>query len=334
MCGRVFQTHNLQRLIQIARTSNVRNGGAYNPSFNAAPTSYLPAVRQSASAAGCERHSEEQIAQERDDLELAFLRWGHDAGFAFVINARVEELQEKRMFKSLLNSRRCAVIVEGYYEWNARKEPYSFRPKELKDHFYIAALSMSDESVVLLTRPAVKSLEFVHDRMPVLLEGEELDLWLGQGQNSFGEIIDKRVLKQENKVWGNVGWERLGPAVNDVKNKSPKCLMNYAEYMKELDQKGIKRFFKAKEPGSTLKEGNEPRIETKDSKVTGKEKQANDDQGKEKHSVKTFKTPLKRKETEKEKLEGRKQAKTLTKTKANVYEDADVVNALKAFIKN
>ena len=96
MCGRIFQTHNLQRLIQIARTSIVRNPNLHNPSFNVAPTNYIPAVRQRNCPQSHPSNEEEHMDQERNDLELDFLKWGYDAGFAFVINARIEELQEKK----------------------------------------------------------------------------------------------------------------------------------------------------------------------------------------------------------------------------------------------
>ena len=93
------------------------------------------------------------------------------------MNVRVEELQDKKVFKNHINSHRCAVIVSGYYEWNPKKEPHSFKHQD-KDHLYIAGLFFKDDTVILLTRPSIKALEGVHHRMPVLLDGEELDIWL------------------------------------------------------------------------------------------------------------------------------------------------------------
>jgi putative SOS response-associated peptidase YedK len=45
MCGRIFQTLSLQRLIAIARATNVNNAEGYNSSYNICPTSYIPAIR-------------------------------------------------------------------------------------------------------------------------------------------------------------------------------------------------------------------------------------------------------------------------------------------------
>jgi len=46
------------------------------------------------------------------------MKWGYQTKFSLIINARVEEIHEKYSFKPLLNTKRCVVIAEGYYEWN------------------------------------------------------------------------------------------------------------------------------------------------------------------------------------------------------------------------
>lgn len=274
MCGRIFQTHNLQRLIQISRTSNLRNSNLHNPNFNIGPTSYIPAVRQRTLPKNNFHYSEnlqkeEQILNEKEDLELDFLKWGYDAGFTFVINARIEELHEKKTFKNILNTNRCAVIVEGYYEWNEKKEPFSFKPKiGTSDYFYLAGLFFNNDTVILLTRPSTKELEGVHHRMPVLLEGKELDMWLDFKKYPFSLIIDKEILNEKNEIWNKVEFFRVGPFVNNVKNKTDKCLMSYDDYLKELDSKGIKQFFKPKAQTAST-------IETKD-KSKEKEKEVRD----------------------------------------------------------
>jgi putative SOS response-associated peptidase YedK len=63
---------------------------------------------------------------------------------------------------------RCVVVMEGYFEWKEKSEPYMFKPKN-SDHFLVAALYSNDNEVILLTKDATKELEGVHDRMPVIL---------------------------------------------------------------------------------------------------------------------------------------------------------------------
>lgn len=332
MCGRIFQTHNLQRLIQISRASNTRNSNLHSPNFNTGPTNYIPAVRKHRNnIESIAKNSEEHIAQENEnkDWELDFLKWGYDASFSFVINARIEELQDKKMFKNILNSNRCAVIVEGYYEWNEKKEPFVFKPNEKIDHFFIAALYFKDDSIVLLTRPATKALESVHHRMPVLLEGKSLDLWLDCENNSFFSIIDKEILNENNQIWSNVNFYKAGPSVNNIKNKSEKCVMSYENHIKELDSKGIKQYFKPKE--ISKKSENNEKNKKEEEKTKSENKMEKIDLN-EKKSLKSL-TPIKRKDNtieKNQKLDG-KSSKTFSK---NIREDIDVNNALRNFINN
>lgn len=328
MCGRIFQTHNLQRLIQIARTSNQRNTNLHNPNFNTGPTSYIPAVRQRRNFEGSsKKEQEEEISNfDGEDKELDFLKWGYDAKFSFVINARIEELQDKKMFKNILNSNRCAVIVEGYFEWNEKKEPFAFKPKGC-DYFFIAALYFNDDSVILLTRESTKALQTVHHRMPVLLEGHSLELWLDPTK-SFVSIIDKEILNEKKEIWSNLDFYKVGPFVNNVKNKSEKCIMCYEDYIKELDSKGIKQYFKPK----ALDSNEKPKIE-KDQTEKKEDKNDSISQKPEKKEPARI-TPLKRKEEKNLMpiaIQGKKSMKSFSK---DIRNDITINSALKDFINS
>lgn len=45
------------------------------------------------------------------------------------------------------------MIMEGYYEWNEKKEPFSLRPKD-SDHFLVAALYTDANEIIILTKDA------------------------------------------------------------------------------------------------------------------------------------------------------------------------------------
>lgn len=45
MCGRIFQTLPLMRLLQIAKTKKCTMGEMYNTSYNVCPTNYIPVVK-------------------------------------------------------------------------------------------------------------------------------------------------------------------------------------------------------------------------------------------------------------------------------------------------
>ena len=103
-------------------------------------------------------------------------------------------MHEKHTFKPLLNTKRCVVMAEGYYEWNTKKEPFVFQRKD-KKQLLMAAMYTENNEVFVLTRDAFGEYEKVHHRMPVLLEEDEVDLWINT-KNSFHEIIDRKILNQ------------------------------------------------------------------------------------------------------------------------------------------
>ena len=45
MCGRIFQTLPLIRLLQIARSKKCTNGEMHTSSYNVCPTTYIPVVK-------------------------------------------------------------------------------------------------------------------------------------------------------------------------------------------------------------------------------------------------------------------------------------------------
>lgn len=41
-----------------------------------------------------------------------------------MINARIDDVENKIMFKDLLKNNRCVAIVEGFYEWDSNNNPF------------------------------------------------------------------------------------------------------------------------------------------------------------------------------------------------------------------
>lgn len=66
------------------------------------------------------------------------MKWGHKSHLNFIVNGRIEELLNKKTFLNFIQNR-CVLIMEGYYEWNQKKEPFCFKPIGA-DHFLVAAL--------------------------------------------------------------------------------------------------------------------------------------------------------------------------------------------------
>lgn len=119
-------------------------------------------------------------------------RWGlpHFKGSGVIINARAETAGEKRMFRESLRERRCAVPTSGFYEWShdreKRKYRFAVRPGE---PLYLAGLwqeSQDGRRFVILTEAANASISDVHDRMPVILRGEQVDEWIADSAAAAG----------------------------------------------------------------------------------------------------------------------------------------------------
>ena len=151
------------------------------PRYNVAPTQDVAAIRNA----------------EDGDRELTKLRWGLIPFWAKdpaignrMINARAETVAEKPAFRAAYRRRRCLVLADGFYEWHQEgtgKTPY-FISRANDEPFAFAALwenwhdKESDESIqstTLITAAANDFMASLHHRMPVILEPEFADRWLG-----------------------------------------------------------------------------------------------------------------------------------------------------------
>lgn len=150
--------------------------------YNIAPTQQAPVVRV-----------------EGGDLRADNFRWGLVPAWAKspkdmrapLINARSETVAEKPSFRSAFKKRRCVVPADGFYEWRQdkkTKQPYYIHLPEHRP-FVFAGLwehweSKSDidgpsiDSFVIITTDANKKIAPLHDRMPVILPDDKIDMWL------------------------------------------------------------------------------------------------------------------------------------------------------------
>ena len=110
------------------------------------------------------------------------LVWGFPKypGSGVIINARAETAEEKKTFRDSLYRRRCMIPSTGFYEWDADKRKYLFRlPGE--QTLYMAGIYREYEGIrryVILTTAANASMKGIHDRMPVILPRDKLQMWM------------------------------------------------------------------------------------------------------------------------------------------------------------
>ena len=127
--------------------------------------------------------------------------WSKDmSGAAMMINARSETAATKPAFRDPLTNRRCLIPADGFYEWQRTgkaKQPFCF---EVNDGELFAFAGLWDRwkdpsgqwvkscSILTTTPNAVTSA--VHDRMPVILDRADYDLWLDPGMTNVDAVSE------------------------------------------------------------------------------------------------------------------------------------------------
>lgn len=122
------------------------------------------------------------IKGQEHHLAAEQMRWGFP-GFEkgkLLINARAESALECPTFRESVQDRRCIIPARGFYEWNKSKEKFTFERKETPVLFMAGCYNRYEgqERFVILTTDANSSVAPVHNRMPLILEPEELKDWV------------------------------------------------------------------------------------------------------------------------------------------------------------
>ena len=164
------------------------------PRYNVAPTQLVSAIRHDGDG----------------NRSLACLRWGLIPSWAKdksignrMINARGETVADKPSFRGPFRSKRCLIVADGFFEW--KKTPEGKQPVYicLQDERPFAFAGLWDrweggetiESCTVITTDANELLQPVHDRMPVILAGDDCELWLasdvpGSDERKKAELLD------------------------------------------------------------------------------------------------------------------------------------------------
>lgn len=97
-----------------------------------------------------------------------------------LINARAETVLEKKTFRDSVLHRRCVIPAKQFYEWDAEKNKVTFFRNDAPVLFMAGFYNrfQEEDHFIILTTAANASVHPVHDRMPLLLEAEELEEWI------------------------------------------------------------------------------------------------------------------------------------------------------------
>ncbi|QYK42824.1 MAG: SOS response-associated peptidase [Paracoccaceae bacterium] len=104
---------------------------------------------------------------------------------ATTFNARIEEARDKPTFRAVWRKGRCLIPAGGYYEWTGERgarQPHVILSAGNTQTLFFAGLASRWRDLLtctILTRAANDSIAGLHHRMPVILDAEERDAWLG-----------------------------------------------------------------------------------------------------------------------------------------------------------
>jgi putative SOS response-associated peptidase YedK len=231
MCGRYTLTSHEDIVEDLQASLDVEAAGDpwWKPRFNVAPTQPAPVVT---------------LHDGARTIEL--MRWGlvpHwvDPGGKkppLMINARLESLDAKQMFRDALERKRCLVPADGFFEWisargahgptgKAKPAPYYFHPRGRGRLFAFAGLWArsrdihGDElrSFTIVTTRANSLVRPIHDRMPIVLAPDVYAAWLDPGLDADGAhaLLDQPA----GDDWVR---EAVSTWVNHADHDDPQCI--------------------------------------------------------------------------------------------------------------
>jgi putative SOS response-associated peptidase YedK len=124
------------------------------------------------------------------------------------INARLDTVAAKPMFRSAWKARRCLIPASGYYEWREASVPNQKKPAKMpfyvsrKDGELITFAGLwerwgpDDDKVLtctILTTDATDGIKGLHTRMPVILTKDGFEPWLSGVDPAVDPGIDAAV---------------------------------------------------------------------------------------------------------------------------------------------
>ncbi|KAH7400043.1 hypothetical protein BKA64DRAFT_473379 [Cadophora sp. MPI-SDFR-AT-0126] len=192
--------------------------------------------------------SSSSVSQASVRYKLQSMKWGlipfwtkrnPDYGSMMkTINCRDDSLLDnKGMWTSMKQKKRCVVVFQGFYEWlkkGKEKVPHFIKRKDgqlmcvagLWDCVQYEGSDEKHYTYTIITTDSNKQLKFLHDRMPVILENgsEEIRTWLDPGRHTWSKELQS-LLKPFD---GELEVYAVSKEVGKVGNNSPTFIVPVA----------------------------------------------------------------------------------------------------------
>jgi putative SOS response-associated peptidase YedK len=226
MCGRFAQPRSAEELARIFHARPAADLPADR--FNVAPTDEVAAVVE---------HQGQRVVDA--------VRWGLVPFYApdrreaaRLINARAETVETTPAYRAAFRRRRCIIPADAFYEWRRQRDPATGR-RLRSDPFAITRrdgqpLAMAGlwaiwrnpdtaerlYTCTILTGVPNELVAPIHDRMPVVLEPADWDVWLAEETSP----LDLRRLLRPLPA-DELEMHPVSAAVNSVRNQGPELLV-------------------------------------------------------------------------------------------------------------
>lgn len=130
------------------------------------------------------------IIPKESKVDLAVMKWGIQSK-SLLINARVESINDRPTYNSIKNNR-CAIVCDGFYEWDKEKRKYLINFEE--EYMYLACIFNEKGELVILTTGSTDEFSKIHDRCPIIMNQKEMINYV----HNKSDIFTKKKLNINN----------------------------------------------------------------------------------------------------------------------------------------
>ena len=132
------------------------------------------------------------IIPNESKIDLAVMKWGISSK-SLLINARIENIEDRPTYNEIKNNR-CAIICNGFYEWDKDKNKYYISFDE--DYMYLACIFNSKKELVILTQSSDCEFSHIHNRVPIIMNQKEMINYVHNRNDIF--VKKNMIIKQVN----------------------------------------------------------------------------------------------------------------------------------------
>ena len=213
MCGRFVNIEKKEKIEKLFPSSKVLNYS--NKSYNISPSNLINVIYKNNNSIYI------------DNLFWSFSYFNKLNNITqFVINARIETIVSKYLFKESFIKRKCLIISNGYFEWKKidnTKQPYFISIPKNELMFFGGIWrqeiknNVKTNVVCIITKDANEDLSKIHSRMPLIMSHNEGLEFLNDNDNKFLEN-NKSVIEDD------IDYFPVSKNVNNPKNNDENCI--------------------------------------------------------------------------------------------------------------